>query len=74
MNTEDDTYDALRKAPTEDELAFGRKRWIYCSQHMRYHMTGWCTVSNSNKIALEAKSAEEAHTECAVRGLKLYKG
>jgi hypothetical protein len=72
--SEDDTFDALRKPLTEDEVAFGRRKWIYCDQHLNYHLTGWCTVSNGHKVALEATCAEEAHTECAVRGLKLYRG
>lgn len=72
--TEDDTFDALRKPPTEDELYFGRKKWIYCSQHLNYHLTGWCTVGNHDKTLLEATNSEEAHTECAVRGFRLYRG
>jgi hypothetical protein len=72
--TEDDTFDALRKPPTEDELAFGRKAWIYCDQHMAAHMTGWCTVSNSNKIRLDASNGNDARAECERKGLKLYRG
>ena len=71
--TEDDTFEALRRPPTEDEIAFGRNTWIYCSQHMRPHMTGWCTVANQDKVKLDATGEEEAHTECVVRDLKLYR-
>ncbi len=70
--TEDDTFETLRKPPTEDEIAFGRKKWIYCCQHLNFHLTGWCSVANQNKIALEAGTAEEAHAECLKRGLRLY--
>lgn len=72
MNTEDDTFDALRKPPTEDEITFGRKKWIYCDQHLAYHLTGWCTVSNRCKTALEANDADEALLECRVRGFVLF--
>lgn len=72
--TEDDTFDALRKPSTEDELAFGRKVWVYCNQHMNPHMTGWCTVSKRNKTKLEATNEEDARTECVAKGFELYKG
>jgi hypothetical protein len=72
--TEDDTFDALRKPPTEDEIAFGRKVWVYCDQHMRPHMTGWCTVSNRNKIKLAATTQNGAYEECKERGFELYQG
>lgn len=71
---EDDTFDALRRPLTQDEIEFGRGKWIYCGQHLRYHMTGWCTVSNQDKIALKATCVEEANIECAARGLKIYRG
>lgn len=69
---EDDTFNALRKAPTEDQIGFGRNVWIYCNQHLSVHRTGWCTVSNRNKILLEAKTDKEAIKECRAKGLKLY--
>lgn len=71
--TEDDTFEALRRPPTEDEIAFGRNTWVYCSQHMRPHMTGWCTVENHNKARLEATTQEDAYEECRRRGYELYK-
>jgi hypothetical protein len=74
MNTEDDTFDALRNPPTEDEIAFGRKVWVYCDQHMRPHMTGWCTVGNRNKFKLNATTQEEAYSECQSKNYELYKG
>lgn len=70
---EDDTFEALRKPLTPDETVFGRKRWVYCSQHMRPHTTGWCSVSPRLKIALEAMSGEEAYKECTDRDFPLYK-
>ena len=72
--TEDDIVDALRRAPTEDELEFGRRRWIYCNQHGRPHMTGWCTVGNRDKILLEALTQDSVYDECWHRGLNIYKG
>lgn len=73
MKTEDDTFEALVRPPTEDEITFGRKKWIYCSQHMAYHLTGWCTVSNFNKVALDATTVEDAQSECINKGLKLFR-
>lgn len=70
--TEDDTFEALRRPLTEDEVEFGRKTWVYCDQHMRPHMTGWCTVSNRNKIKLDATSNDQAYSECRLRGFDLY--
>lgn len=72
MNTEDDTIDALRNPPTEDEIAFGRNAWIYCDQHMRPHMTGWCSVSSHHKKPLENKTEIEAYAECKVKNYKIY--
>jgi len=72
--TEDDTFDALSKPPTEDQVAFGRKVWIYCDQHMRLHMTGWCTVGNRHKIKLDATTQNDAYEECRQKGYELYKG
>lgn len=71
---EDDTFDALLRPPTEDQKHFGRKKWVYCAQHMRPHPTGWCTVSISDKVALDSTSYEDAVAECTGRGLPLYKG
>lgn len=73
MPTEDDTFEALRNPPTEDEIAFGRNRWIYCSQHLRPHATGWCSVSDRDKLLLDARTMEEAFAECIQRRLDLYK-
>ncbi len=35
-----------------EELAFGKDAWVYCTQHMKPHLTGWCSVSNSDKLGL----------------------
>lgn len=66
---EDDTFNALKRPPTEDEIEFGRGKWIYCAQHMRHHMTGWCTVSNRDKTALDANNEEEAYKARRQRNL-----
>ncbi len=71
---EDATFKALQQGLSEDERAFGIGTWVYCSQHCRPHQTGWCTVSNSNKTPLIAKSANEAYIECARMGVYIYKG
>lgn len=45
-----------------DDRVFGT-RYVYCSQHLRVHPTGWCTVSNMDKIALLSDTEEGANTE-----------
>lgn len=59
---------------TTDEQYFGRAVWIYCNQHLRPHLTGWCTVSNRNKTKLDAMSSEAAYEECAAKDMKIYRG
>lgn len=70
--SEDDTFEALRRPMTKDEVAFGRKTWIYCNQHMAYHLTGWCTVSNRDKVKLDATNEAEAYSECRKKEYRLY--
>ncbi len=57
---------------TEDEKKFGRDQWVYCGQHLRPHLTGWCTVHNDDKKALLARTLDEAYAECQTLGLKIY--
>jgi hypothetical protein len=71
--TEDDTFEALRRPLTEDEVTFGRGKWVYCTQHMRPHLTGWCTVANRNKTLLVAPTDKVAYNECRERGFELYR-
>ncbi len=73
MNSEEDTFEALKRPFTQDEKSFGRGKWVYCSQHLRPHTTGWCSVSNSDKIPLIAESMGEAYIECARMQLHIYK-
>lgn len=73
MGTEEDTFDALKYPPTEDEIYFGRKKWIYCSQHRRPHLTGWCTVNNRDKTSLDAITESEAIYECKALGFRLLR-
>lgn len=58
--------------PTEDEEEFGAGAWVYCSQHLRPHMTGWCTVHNRHKRKLQATDREAALAECRAQGLRIY--
>ncbi len=69
---EDDTFEALKRQPTEDEIKFGRNAWIYCAMHMRPHKTGWCTVNSLHKQALKALTDIEAHHECRKANLPIY--
>lgn len=57
---------------TQDEVKFGEKVWVYCNQHLRPHLTGWCTVDVGNKTKLDAKAEEEAYAECRAKGFKIY--
>jgi hypothetical protein len=68
--TEDDTFAALKKPFTEDEKAFGRNRLVYCKQHLRPHSTGWCSVHNGEKVALDAVDPKGAYEECRRKGFK----
>ena len=70
--TEDDTFDALKYPPTEDEIAFGRNVIVYCDQHLRPHHTGWCSVPNSHKTKMLATNMTDAYTECRLRGWTIY--
>jgi hypothetical protein len=73
MHTEDDTFDRLINPLKGDEITFGRGKWVYCLQHLRPHLTGWCTVSDRDKIALDAIDGVAAYNECDSKGLKVYK-
>lgn len=57
---------------TEDEKAFGERVWVYCDQHLRPHMTGWCTVASKNKTLLQSTTPTDAEAECKAKGFKLY--
>lgn len=57
---------------TEDAKEFGVRKWVYCSQHLRPHLTGWCTVSNIHKVLLDADTIDSAYDECRAKGYKLY--
>lgn len=72
MYTENDTFNALKTPPTEDQIAFGRNSWVYCRQHLRPHKTGWCSVPNFNKTKLDATTDLNAHQECIRRGFYVY--
>lgn len=50
--------------PTADVAAFGKDAWVYCSQHMKPHPTGWCTVSPRDKIGLGVDNAKAALEKC----------
>lgn len=60
------------KEETEDQKVFGINKWVYCNQHMRPHLTGWCTVGVRNKILLNVSTAEEAMEKCKELKLPVY--
>lgn len=59
---------------TEDEEKFGVGKWVYCRQHLRPHVTGWCTVSADQKTSLDATTIMAAIDECDRRGFRIFKG
>lgn len=66
-------YRFKRKPLTEDEAAFGRDAWVYCTQHMRAHQTGWCSVNPRDKVGLGVKTAQDAAAKCRAWGFALYR-
>lgn len=57
---------------TEDEKVFGKDQWVYCSEHLRPHLTGWCTVTVRDKVALGValpSTEHEAYNKCIELGL-----
>jgi hypothetical protein len=53
----------------EDAKVFGENQWVYCNQHVKPHLTGWCGVSCRDKIGLgikgnDDKAAKEAYGKC----------
>lgn len=62
------------KGVTEDVTYFGANVMIYCGQHLRPHLTGWCTVGIEWKVRLSSDDPKEAGRQCERLGLKLYRG
>ena len=68
---------AYGKMQTEDESAFGKNAWVYCKQHAKPHLTGWCSVGNQDKIGLGLlgqEKAKEALQKCRDWGLPISEG
>lgn len=42
--------------------------FVYCTQHLRVHSTGWCGVSPEDKLPLEAKDIADAIVEAKEKG------
>jgi len=67
-----DVAQSMVIAATEDELVFGAGTWVYCSQHMKPHQTGWCGVSARDKLGLgDVKNIHEAIDKCRLFHLPL---
>ena len=62
----------MSEDPKEDARIFGENVWVYCDQHMRPHLTGWCTVGPRNKTKLDATDMKAAFQECRDKGYELY--
>lgn len=48
-------------------------KFVYCSQHLRPHGTGWCTVSAKDKIPLKGETLNEAYEDAKEKGLKVLR-
>jgi hypothetical protein len=62
-------------APTDDELVFGKDAWVYCYDHCKPHMTGWCGIGVSHKLGLGlvGRSEEQnAYDKCELFNLRIY--
>ena len=42
--------------------------WVYCTQHVGPHETGWCSVDKSQKTPLKANTRTEATEEVKAKG------
>lgn len=59
----------------EDEAVFGKDAWVYCRDHAKPHLTGWCSVPASFKLGLGITGhdkAKEAYQKCRDFGLMIY--
>jgi hypothetical protein len=62
-------------ANIEDKI-FGEDQWVYCKQHLRPHLTGWCSVGVNDKIGLgifgkTEESMKKAYSKCINWGFKI---
>lgn len=55
-----------------EDAKFGEDAWVYCTQHLRPHSVGWCTVDVRDKVLLKAKNYADAVKECQDMGLTIY--
>lgn len=46
--------------------------WVYCTQHVRPHTTGWCTVGVRDKRPLKARNSEQAYKEVKDIGWPIF--
>lgn len=64
------------KQPTEDEKVFGKDTWVYCMDHVKPHLTGWCGVGVNRKLGLGISGGIDnvwhAVEKCHAFGLKIY--
>jgi hypothetical protein len=63
---------ATPEPTTDDARVFGPNTYVYCSQHLKAHQTGWCTVSVRDKVALGVDNAQDAYAKCRALGLHIY--
>jgi len=56
---------------TDDFRVFG-DQYVYCSNHLTVHKTGWCKDESKYKVALGVSTQEEGIQKCKSLGLKLH--
>lgn len=69
--------DEAREPLAPDALVFGEKTYVYCTEHLNPHLTGWCTIEVDKKVGLGIKhegheSRERARDKCRSLGLRLF--
>jgi hypothetical protein len=47
--------------------------WVYCSEHVRAHRTGWCTVDVQDKVFLGNVDEHNATGKCLEMNLRIIK-
>lgn len=60
--------------PDEEKKAGdeGMGAWVYCTQHVRPHSTGWCTVAVADKRPLKAQTQDKAYEETVAIGWPIF--
>jgi hypothetical protein len=61
---------AASKEAAQPDVELGA--YVYCSQHVAPHATGWCSVGLHDKTPLKATTAQDAFAEVKALGLPIH--